>query len=146
MIRCHMLLLSNRINSGTVPRLKLEQWLHKEVRPVLTMVDGATVLDLLATHTFGALVGWDQAKQAADFSSSLIRIECALRVTWCLRDFADLSFLTMTMMLPCRQNQQAHSLQAIHRWLGEGHWQFLTAGKCANAAIVHNLEHFLNSS
>jgi hypothetical protein len=45
----------HRIASGCVPRLSLEQWLHAECRPTLSLLDGATLLDLLDKHTYG---GW----------------------------------------------------------------------------------------
>ncbi|KAG2499190.1 hypothetical protein HYH03_002771 [Edaphochlamys debaryana] len=44
---------NDRIGSGCVPRLQLEQWLHSEVRSALRHLAAATVLELLATHTFG---------------------------------------------------------------------------------------------
>ena len=45
--------LPNRIASGCVPRLSLEQWLHTECRPTLALLDGATLMDLLDRHTYG---------------------------------------------------------------------------------------------
>lgn len=42
-----------RTQSGAVSRLQLEQWLQKDGRELLLMVDGATILDLLILHTYG---------------------------------------------------------------------------------------------
>ncbi|KAF5839301.1 hypothetical protein DUNSADRAFT_1174 [Dunaliella salina] len=39
-------------SSGCIPRLALEGFLHREVRPLLAQIDGATMLDLLETCTF----------------------------------------------------------------------------------------------
>ncbi|GLC72408.1 hypothetical protein PLESTF_001244500 [Pleodorina starrii] len=44
---------NDRISSGCVPRLQLEQWLAKECPQVLRQVAAATVLQLLSTHTYG---------------------------------------------------------------------------------------------
>jgi hypothetical protein len=46
---------STRIQSGAVSRLQLEQWLQKDCREVLQLVDGAIMLDLLSMHTYGGL-------------------------------------------------------------------------------------------
>jgi len=45
---------ADRIRSGAVARAQLELWLQQECRDVLRAVDGATVLDLLSSHTYGA--------------------------------------------------------------------------------------------
>ncbi|GFR41387.1 hypothetical protein Agub_g2070 [Astrephomene gubernaculifera] len=44
---------NDRINSGCVPRLQLEQWLYKECAALLRQLAAATVLELLATNTYG---------------------------------------------------------------------------------------------
>ncbi|GIL72590.1 hypothetical protein Vretimale_4330 [Volvox reticuliferus] len=44
---------NDRISSGCVPRLQLEQWLYKECKQVLRQVAASTVLQLLATNTYG---------------------------------------------------------------------------------------------
>lgn len=50
-----------RVRSGAVSRQVLEQALRSECRDLLLVVDGATVLDLLMTHTFGEEGGWGGA-------------------------------------------------------------------------------------
>ncbi|EFJ44827.1 hypothetical protein VOLCADRAFT_94835 [Volvox carteri f. nagariensis] len=54
---------NDRIGSGCVPRLQLEQWLYKECPQVLRQVAAATVLELLSTHTYGKLLP-DHARTA----------------------------------------------------------------------------------
>ncbi|MEW5309879.1 MAG: hypothetical protein WDW38_001727 [Sanguina aurantia] len=44
---------SDKIASGCVPRLQLEQWLHSTCSSLLSQVDGATVLELLTLYTYG---------------------------------------------------------------------------------------------
>ncbi|KXZ56412.1 hypothetical protein GPECTOR_1g367 [Gonium pectorale] len=44
---------SDRINSGCVPRLDLEQWLYRECAGVLRQVAAATILELLSINTYG---------------------------------------------------------------------------------------------
>ncbi|GLI68796.1 hypothetical protein VaNZ11_013293 [Volvox africanus] len=44
---------NDRISSGCVPRLQLEQWLYKECKQVLMHVAASTVLQLLTTNTYG---------------------------------------------------------------------------------------------
>ena len=45
-----------RIASGCVPRLKLEHWLNKECRHVLSLLDAATLLGLIDRHSYGELL------------------------------------------------------------------------------------------
>jgi hypothetical protein len=49
--------LACRVRAGAVSRQVLEQALRSECRDLLLVVDGATVLDLLMTHTFGEGIG-----------------------------------------------------------------------------------------
>lgn len=43
----------HRIGSGCVTRERLQAWLTQECRPVLALLDGGTLMDLLERHTYG---------------------------------------------------------------------------------------------
>ncbi|GAX77732.1 hypothetical protein CEUSTIGMA_g5175.t1 [Chlamydomonas eustigma] len=45
---------SDRTQSGSIPRLRLEQWLHQECRPLLLALDGATLFTLLDKNSLGS--------------------------------------------------------------------------------------------
>eukprot|EP00193_Tetraselmis_chui_P003781 CAMPEP_0177757390 /NCGR_PEP_ID=MMETSP0491_2-20121128/3616_1 /TAXON_ID=63592 /ORGANISM="Tetraselmis chuii, Strain PLY429" /LENGTH=315 /DNA_ID=CAMNT_0019273035 /DNA_START=213 /DNA_END=1156 /DNA_ORIENTATION=+ len=45
--------MEDRINSGCIPRLQLERWLQRELRPLVSQLDAETILDMLAVHTYG---------------------------------------------------------------------------------------------
>lgn len=46
-------LAADRVGSTCVARLQLEEWLHKHCGPALALVDGRTVISLMAANVFG---------------------------------------------------------------------------------------------